>query len=1136
MFFLGLVALMLVGPSGFAQQNVHASVLSEHTWYKLSVAHEGVYKLDYEALQRMGVDMDALNPNQIRLFGNPSGVLPEKNSEPRPDDLTEMAIYVGGADDGSFDAEDYVLFYGQEPTRWNLVGSEGEFHYERERNPYSDTTYYFLCTDSGTEGLRISEKASLLVDGATTVITEFPDFWWHDEELFSPYSQGRTWFGESIMASDPELSLLVPFPHLVKSKALRVKMSVMGRCKEGKLIYDIRIDDNLLVSNGKIDSCTDHIYGRVAETERMFLLDNDTATFRLQYVAGASGSLLYLDYLEVYGWRQLIREGAFFPFRMFPSQFGMDRSAVWVQNVSSDFWLWDVSNPLAPQRQAGVLSGGNFVFAVDEARERRYAMFDPSAASEVASWTPVPNQNLHAASVNEMLIITAPEFLEQANELAAFHEQRDGLRCFVANVKEIYNEFSTGTPDPSGVRDFIRMVYFRNPGGLKFVTLFGRASFDYRNLKGFDRNFVPCYEDQDSKTDMSNGTDDFFGLMDAHEGLNCTGRVDIGIGRFPVSTTEEAEAVLNKIRLYYDRAATHGDWKTDMLLLSDDEVKDYVNHNETYVSMMDTICPSLNMKKVYCGAYPRNNTASGVSIPQANADLMRMLNDGVFMLCYTGHGGVRGLTGDNVFTVSDINALNNHERMPFVFTATCEFSKYEDPLLVSAGEQLFLKADGGAIAMMTTTRPTTGTNNAIIGKAMMNVLMRRGENGELQYMGDIVKMAKNHQSNFNSSNVNRNINFVYFGDPALRLAFPEEDVVSLRINGEDVNIEGIQLNAMSMVTLEGEIRMADGNLDQAFNGELWVRLYDKKTPFEVQFKNYNGSIYYATYSHHRDMVYRGRVSVNEGRFSLSFQVPKDINLDYGSPRFEFYAYDSIREKEAIGKYDNLVLGGVDPTATVDNEGPQIDFYWNAPTFADGDVVEDHGVLYADLYDPQGIYHYDFSLGRNIVMNSNLSSFNNLILNDRFEPALDDYQRGRIAIPVSDLASGMYEFSLKAWDTQNNSSEATLWFVVEGQNSLFLSQVWNYPNPFSEETYFTMAHIGEDGDYRVDLEIFDVMGRNVARFSQMVTSTNNVIAPIQWKANDMFGRPLRSGVYLYRLTFTDENGYSRTVSQKMMVNR
>lgn len=1139
LWLLGFFAFLLGGPAAVAQQNAYNSVLREHSWYKLSVAHEGVYKLDYEAFRRMGVDPSALNPNQIRLFGNLSGALPELNSDPRPDDLTEMAIYVSGAEDGVFDAEDYVLFYGQEPTRWNLVASGSSYQYERDRNYYTDTTYYFLCVDGGVEGLRISEKASLPVDEATTIVTEFPDFWWHEEERISPYYQSRNWYGETVTETDPELELAIAFPNLVQNKNMKVKMSVLGRCKPGPMVYNMRIGNNLLVSDGKISAYGSNTYGVTADTERTFLLDGDAATFKLQYVSGSSGSLLFLDYLELYAWRQLIRVGDFFPFRMFPDQFGTNStSAIWVQNVGSGFWLWDVSNPLAPQRQEGVLSAGNFVFAVDEAVERRYVMFNPAAASEVAYWTALPNQNLHSIDAADMLIISSPLFMEQAQQLADFHEEHDGMNCVVVDVHEIYNEFSTGIPDPAGVRDFIRMVYRRTGSRMKYVTLFGRASFDYRDLLGTDRNFVPCYEAKfNSHREMNTGTDDFFGMMDNNEGQNCSGRVDIGIGRLPVSTTEEAKVVLNKIRRYYDLAATHGDWKTNVLFLSDDEVSEYVTNNETYAEMLDTIVPSLNALKLYCGAYPRVNTSTGVTIPQANAALMRTLSDGVFMLCYSGHGGVKGLTGDNVFTTSHINALQNHEKMPFVFTATCEFSKYDNPLLVSAGEQMFLLPDGGTVAMLTTVRPTIGSNNSRLGKALMNVLMRKDEDGKLKRMGDVVRLAKSNSVNFVSSTVSINLNFVYLGDPALRLAFPEEDVVALKINGTNANNGGIVLNAMNMVTIDGEIRTADGRLDPSFNGELWARLYDKKTPFEVEFvsTSVNGPyIYYETFSHHCEIIHRGRASVEAGKFSLSFQVPKDINLEYGQPRFEFYAYDSVRAKEAIGKFDNLVLGGVDPAAVVDDEGPQISLYWNRPDFVNGSVVERQGVLYADLYDAQGLYHYDFSLGRNITMNSNWPACNNLVLNDRFEPALDDFRRGRIAIPVEGLTPGTYEFAMKAWDTQDNSSEARLWIVVD--DGMFISQVWNFPNPFSDETTFHFVHKGEDGDFRVDLEIFDVLGRHVAQFSQTVTMEGGVMMPVRWDGRDMEGKPLRSGIYLYRFTFTDENGFSRTVSQKMIVTR
>ena len=333
---------------GWAQENTYQSVLSDHTWYRLSVTQEGVYKLDYATLQGMGIDVSALNPNQIRLFGNPSGALPEKNSDSRPDDLTEMAICVTGADDGIFDEGDEVLFYGQEPTRWVLVDN-GNKTYQRERNYYSDTTYYYLCVDSGVDGLRMGEKPTLSVENTTTVISEFPDFVWHEEELFSPYSIGQNWFGEQVTAEDSTFALSFVFPNLVKTKALRINSQILGRVKKTYLHYDAWVNDNHVADNVAIKyiSDQDHLYGRLSTIDKQMLLDNDTATFKMSLGNSPSASL-YLDYVEIYGWRQLKRTESNFLFRLMPSQFGNGRSAVWVQNVNADYWLWEVTSPLSP--------------------------------------------------------------------------------------------------------------------------------------------------------------------------------------------------------------------------------------------------------------------------------------------------------------------------------------------------------------------------------------------------------------------------------------------------------------------------------------------------------------------------------------------------------------------------------------------------------------------------------------------------------------------------------------------------------------------------------------------------------------------------------------------------------------------
>ena len=1130
-----ILALLLFCATGWAQEHTYQSVLSEHTWYRLAVTQEGVYQLDYATLQGMGIDMGSLNPNQIRLFGNPSGALPEKNSLSRPDDLTEMAICVTGAEDGSFDPGDLVLFYGQEPTRWVMLDN-GIDTYKRERNYYSDSTYYYLCVDSGVDGLRIGEKPTLSVENTTTLISEFPDWCWHDEELFSPFSMGQNWFGEQITSDDPPLTIPFVFPNLVKSKVTKIRMKVVGRIKSGKfLYYDAWFNDNHVADHVPIKGRGDHEYGRLSSIEKQISLNSDTVRFEMSFDP-YSGASLTLDYVEIFGWRQLKKTNDNFLFRLMPSQFGSDKSAVWVQNVSADFQIWEVTSPLQPVVQESVMSGGNLVFATNERTEKRYVIFKPATAYRISSWTTIPNQNLHAIAEADNLIIACPVFLEQAQALADYHAAKDGLTSEVVDVTQIYNEFATGTPDPSGIRDFVRMVYLRSSGRLKYLTLFGRASFDYRNLNGYDGSFVPCFEEKDSAHyDMSFATDDYFALMDPNEGANCIGRVDIGVGRISVSSVEEAETMLAKIRHYDDLSASHGEWKTDMLLLVDDEKSDYVNYTEIHSNMLDTICPELRQKKLYCGAYPLTSTSTGYVNTGAHDDLMQTFDDGMLVMFYNGHGGVKGLTGEEVFTTSDINALNNFDKLPFVYTATCEFTKYDNPLYVSAGEQLVLNPHGGCVALFTACRPTFGSDNNRQSRALIPALFQREADGRAMRFGDIVREAKSNLLNYNSqANPTNNINirFLFLGDPLMRFPMPQKDVTVTKINGAVVgHSDDIELHAMSMVTMEGEVRNANGTLDSDFNGKLWVRFFDQKTKLKVYFSSNNNTrnVYY-----HKDVLYQGQVSVDAGKFSVAFQVPRDIKPGAGAPRFSLYAYDTLRGIDALGKFDQLQLGGTDPAMLPDDEGPKITFYWNSPDFENGQSVERQGVLYADLYDAQGIYHYGYSLGRDIVMNSNLAACSHLVLNDRYEPVLNDYRRGRITLPISDLTPGTYEFNLKVWDTQDNASEATLWFVVD--DDLFLSQVHNYPNPFNDETRISLKHDGEDGNFDVNIEIFDIMGRPVQHIYKKVSASGGVIEPILWDGCGYSGSPLSAGIYLYRLTLTDETGYFRTVSQRMVIQR
>lgn len=1125
-----LLALMLCPFLATAQSHTTQSVLSEHTWHRMSVVREGIYKLDHNALNAMGIDMDRLNPNEIRIFGNPSGALPESNKEERYDDLSEMAIYVQGAEDGRFDEGDFVLFYGQEPTVWKLKTGD---KYERCRNPYSDTTYYYICVDSGVEGIRIASQASGDVQAATTVVTEFCDFVWHEEELFSPYSAGQNWFGEEITAADSVLELSFVMPNLVKEKALELRSTVMGRSNNsGVLHFDMWCNDSYLVADATMNAVNDNLYGRVLDFTKQLFSGSDTLNYRLKLRPMDPSHLLFLDYVEIYGWRELICVGNQFPFRIVPSQLGGAGSSVWVRGMGTEYQLWDVSQPLRPVVQEGVNSANSFVFTTDERTERRYLAFKPSAAMSVEAVTPVANQNLHAIAQADMLIITPSLFWEQAQALADYHEENDGLHSVLADVNEIYNEFSTGTPDPTALRDFIRMVYYRSDQNLRYVTLFGKGSHDFRNIRGFGKNFVPTYESGTSSNSQScYCTDDYFALMEKEEGLAAAGTVDLGIGRLPVSTIQEAETVLRKIFHYDDLRATQGMWKTNHLFLADEENMQFFNSSESCERMLDTLNHDMNPVKVYVDAYSQVSTASGTTSPGAHEELMRRLENGVLFMQYHGHGGVRGLTDEQVFNISHITSLTNYDCMPFAFTATCEFSQFDDPNLVSAGELFFTQPNGGSAAMLTTTRPTVGTNSQRLAESLLKTLYNT-EDGKSLRFGDIMRISKSNSANFPSSGIRRSLNicYVFFGDPAMRFNAPSKRVAVSKINGQQ---ETIPLYAMSMVNVEGEIRHADGTFDADFNGEVDLRFFDKKTVFTTLGHD---SSYPRHFSFFNDVLFQGKATVTNGKFNISFQVPVDINLEEGTPRFSFYAYDPTRSEDAIGVFEDVVLGGSDPAMVADNEGPSIRFYWDTPEFCNGDTVNPSGTLCADLYDAQGIYHYDFSLGRDIVLSGDAPGFANKTLNHLYEPALDDYRRGSVRFPVEDLMPGTYTFTLRAWDTQNNASEAELWLTVGEDKDVFLAQVGNYPNPFSDETWISFVHESSDESFGVALEVYDVMGRCISVCQQTVAANEDGRFALKWNVGDSAVSNLSSGLYFYRITLTDASGKQMSINQKMLLMR
>ena len=1029
---LYLVFLLGLRMPVHAQWECHESVLHSHTWYKIGVTEDGVYGIDVPQLRALGVDPGNLNPARIRLFGNVPGMLPEANADDRYDDLTEIAIQITGSEDGAFDGDDQILFYGRSPVNvsLNLLGL-----YNYEPHLYTDTVYYFLCVDSGANGLRIQDQPTVPTGDDDLLITDYHDYLYRDHDEISPYASGRVWYGDLITAQDGAASFVYEIPNRVTAKPIRIKSNVLGRCQSG-FTYNLKLNGRMVLDQAPIASFQQYEYGKENVTEQTVYSDTESITVRYEINAGQANPMLFLEHFMVSFWRELRFVQKDMAFRIAPSQLLSPVARVRLSGVDPLVTCWDVSNPMCPFRQQLEYDPDGAFFGLDEPSEHRYHLFEQSGVKRVGTLQPLPNQNLHGLTDAELLIITPKVFQGPAEALAEFHRTQDGMTCVLADMDEIYNEFGTGTHDPTALRDFIRMVYLRSAGRLKYVLLMGKGSHDYRDIKGLGNNFVPTYETQGKSylEVVSMCTDDYFGLMDLGEGKDCEGRVDLGIGRLPITTEEQGYEVVEKIKHYADLSSMHGPWKNTHLFLADNDSRVYVNYMEYLDQIMDTACHASTINKIYMDSYPLVNTPSGIRCPGAHDELMRSLAEGCEVMSYTGHGGVKGLSSEQVFSNSDVLAMSNYDRLPFIHTATCEFSKYDNPNVVSTGELLMLHPHGGAIAMLTTVRPTYPNNNQSISMSFHEHVYDREDDGMLRF-GDIYRRVKSDEKYYKAAN----LVYVLFGDPALRFSYPTAEVNTSSVNGMSP-LTDVVSHPAEMVTVDGYISNG-GKIDNLFQGVLDVRLYSGKSEFST-FGTYDLALDYAFY---QDVLFEGKVSVKNGRFSLRIPVPSDIGQAKGSARLSYYAYDSVRKIEANGVFDRLRFVDDGTPAEVDNQGPDIHLYWNNPDFQDGDVVDRQGTLYADVFDASGIYHYNVSIGRDMMLNSNVPEYNHIVVNDCFEPALDDYQRGRLVLPVRELEDGTYEFTLKVWDTRNNVSEATIVFVVE-QHSL-LAQVINYPNPF-----------------------------------------------------------------------------------------
>ena len=1096
---------------------VTSSVLASGNWYKFSVDTTGVFKIDKNLLQQIGISTNNLNPKKIHIYGSGGNMLPVLNADFRYDDLQENAIYIEGENDGSFDSGDFILFYAKGPHDWVLDAANNTA--KHRQNIYSDEAFYFI-TVSNVDGKRIQQKMPLTAS-ATKQINIFDEFTFYEKEEISLLAAGTQWFGKNNFNIENAQNFKIPFPNALPNGDVSIKVrgvstSVASSTMEVKIngapIYTLNY---AAVNSGSLT--------KASTSERKASIQNSANIIDVSISYNNNGNPsanAYLDYIEVVGKKQLVAAGNQFSFRSFEQANASEVIEYDIQNNTNIFQVWDVSNSIAPQNITNEDAGGAFKFKDDSGNLKEYVVL-----SQNDYYTPksiqngkVPNQDLHAIKDINYIVITNSELSAQAQRLANYHQTNSGFTTKVVQLDAIYNEFSSGSKDITGIRDFLRHVYTTNSSEdkkLQYVCFFGDSSYDYKDRITGNDNIVPVKLSENSFNLASSWvTDDFFVMFDDNEGtMSASHTIDVASSRIPVSTIQQATDVVDKILSYYTKKSI-GDWRNTITLLADDiDVTGEEVIEQGVEKIADEIRankPIFNVNKIYADAYVQENSSGGERYPEVKRAITNAIEKGTLVFDYFGHGGEDGFASEKILEKPQIQEFTNPNTLPLLITVTCDFSRFDNPNRTTAGELTFWNPSGGAASMITTTREVYISVGQRFNQQLIRVLLEFN-NEDLTIAASLMK-AKNEFSSTQKF-------FIYhFGDPAMKLAVPQPNIRITKMNGKDISQPLDTLKALSKVLFEGVVVDDSNRVLNDFNGSLSTTAFDK--PIDKTTLDNDGFGVKMVFDTQDSKLFRGKSTVENGYFKFDFIVPKDIKIAYGKGKLSFYAENG--ELDKAGYNFDVVVGGINKNAPEDTVGPEIKLFMNDESFIEGGNTNVSPNLIAVLSDPSGINTSLTAVDHDIVGILDGDNTNPIILNDFYQTELNDFTNGKVSYRLRDLAVGPHTLKIKAWDTYNNSSEATLSFVVVSDATLNLENVLNYPNPFINYTEFWFNHNKPNENLEVQVQVFTISGKLVKTINQNVITTGNLARSVTWNGLDDFGNKIGKGVYVYKLKVKSSN--------------
>jgi hypothetical protein len=1101
------------------------SVLATGEWRMISIKQTGIHRISYAQLQSMGLS----NLENVSLWGNGGRQLPFWNNQPSPTDLQQIPLWIDKGSDNAFNPGDYIYFFVQGPTVWDFDSNEGFFMHRK--HDYTDAINYFITT-SRPNPLRVSSLSSPSAS-ANQSTSSYDALMYIENDDVNLIKSGRQWFGDSFDVYATR-NYTTGLSNPVANGTAKVRVRVAARSSVGST-FSLRANGTSAgnISIASVNTASQYT-NYAAAGERTFTLPytQGELTLELSYGKPTPAAKGWLDYITVNARQGLKMHNDQLIFRDSHTVLDGAITEFNIGDIPAGLRIWDISDIFNPANLEFTTQGSNANLKVATSVLREFVAFTNGQALTVTIVGAVPNQNIHTEPQPEMVIVTHPNFLSQAEELAQIHMDNSGLRCLVVTNQQVYNEFSSGSPDVTAIRNMMRMFYIRASSESempKYLLLFGDGSYDNKSERAENSNYVLTYQSENSlHVTSSFVSDDYFGLLDDNEG-EATGLLDIGIGRIPCSTEAEADITVSKIRQYLS-PSSYGAWNNQLCFIGDDgDGNLHMRDADLHAQYIEENHPEYNIEKIYFDAFPLVSSSLGDRYPGVTDAINSRANQGALIMNYVGHANARWLAHERVLMINDIQSWRNFDKLSVFVTATCEFSRFDDYNYKSAGEHTLFSPKGGSVALVSTSRVVYANPNYTLNRNFIRYVFAEregyipGEPNRFYTLGDVVRLSKVATG----GQINKR-NFLLLGDPALMLHNPSKAMEITQVNGISVDSELDTIKALSKVTVSG-IVSSSKSLEE-FMGEAEFTLYDKAKAITTMANT--GGIPF-TFTSRQNSIYKGRSTVSDGKFNATFIVPKDIMYNYGSGRFSLFA--SNGSETAAGIFEDFVVGGISDDVGTDTQGPDIEIYMNNTKFVSGGITDPNPKLIVHLTDSSGINTTGVGIGHDLTATVVGEEETSYRLNDYYVAEKDSYQKGRVEYQLSGLNPREYSARVKAWDVYNNSSESEIRFTVRTDDELKVSRVLNYPNPFTQSTGFYFEHNQPFEDFDVSIQIFSPSGKLVKTLEYYFPGDGSYrIGPIHWDGFDDFGDRIGRGVYFYRLRVRLGSGQTATEYQKLVI--